>query len=375
MPRTGFLNACVSLLIATTSLVLPASRHLVAQTVERAPTATLVPATNLSFDSNADSNSPAVWDHIDGRQSLFLITSVDGWPTLHIGNELPRLTARTRIEFHNSPVHGVWMEAIVPDVDGTWYGYYHNELPARVCDDDTRTIPRIGAARSRDFGETWEDLGVILEAPRGWHDCDSPNRYFVGGVGDFSVALDHDQQYLFFFVSQYGDRERTQGVAVGRLPWAYRDQPAGRMSLWWRDATWVPTIRARRGRGEADDAPEYAYPAGVPIYRVQAGWHNTTAVDAFWGPSVHWNTHLQQWVMLLNRARDAEWAQEGIYIAFSRSLSDPNSWSVPQRVIAGGLWYPQVIGLDVGQGTDRLAGEFARFFMGGRSQYFIHFAK
>ena len=34
--------------------------------------------------------------------------------------------------------------------------------------------------------------------------------------------------------------------------------------------------------------------------------------DAFWGPAVHWNTHLQQYVMLLNRAFDPRWAQEDL---------------------------------------------------------------
>ena len=131
----------------------------------------------------------------------------------------------------------------------------------------------------------------------------------------------------------------------------------------------------RRFRWHTEDEVRYVYPAGVPIYRAAAGWHNELAVDACWGPSVHWNTHLERYVMLLNHAVDAEWRQEGVYVAFSRSLSDPTGWSTPKRLLAGGTWYPQVIGTDLGVGTDKIAGERARFFLGGRSQYLIQFVR
>ena len=343
-----------------------------AQAVPRDPTAVLVPAPAIAFDSGTDSNSPAIWERLNGRPTLFLFTSFNGWPTRQTGTQVANLADAGAIAFvENGPLHGVWLEAIIPDVDGTWYGYYHNELPAEICgEDDRRTLPRMGAARLTDHGESWEDLGVILEAPAGWHDCASTNRYFVGGVGDFSAVLDADARYLYFFFSQYGDREQTQGVAIGRMVWANRDRPAGKVSVWWRDSTWVPT---RRPRGA--DAQGYAYPAGVPIYRVRDGWHDDQQVDAFWGPSVHWNTYLQQDVMLLNRANDVSWRQEGIDVAFASALDNPADWSDPQRLIAGGLWYPQVIGTETGSGTDKVAGERARFFMGGRSQYFIQFSR
>ena len=79
--------------------------------------------------------------------------------------------------------------------------------------------------------------------------------------------------------------------------------------------------------------------------------------------------------MLLNRARDTAWTQEGVYVAFSPHLDQPASWSPPQRLIAGGRWYPQVRGLEVGSGTDRLAGERARFFMGRQSEHLIQFSR
>jgi hypothetical protein len=44
-----------------------------------------------------------------------------------------------------------------------------------------------------------------------------------------------------------------------------------------------------------------------------------------------------------------------------------------QKLLDGGRWYPQVMGLEPGTGTDRLAGERARFFMSGTSEHEIVF--
>lgn len=337
----------------------------------RVPTATLIPAPTIAFASSADSNSPALWEIIGGRATLTVLTSFAGWPTRHVGTQVSAMSTRGPVAFDARPLHGVWMEAVLADTDGTWYGYYHNELPAEVCGDGTRTLPRIGAARSEDFGATWEDLGIILEAPRDSFECGTTNRYFVGGVGDFSAVLDRDAKDVYFFFSQYANRASAQGVSVARMAWADRDDPAGRLSVWWRGSVWLPTRRMRL----EDDAIQFSYPGGMPIYRAQDGWHDDFTVDAFWGPSVHWNSHLEQYVMLLNRARDPEWHQEGIYIAFSPKLADPANWSTPQRLLAGGSWYPQVIGLEPGTGTDKVAGERARLFVSGRSNYVIEFER
>jgi hypothetical protein len=335
----------------------------------RVPSARLTRVPAIALQSLSDSNSPAVWEQVDGRQRLFMLTSEGGHTIRHAGADGSRLTSLGEVSFAEHPGHGVWFEAIVPDVDGTWYGFYHNELPAHVCN-DPRAIPRIGAARSRDFGATWQDLGVVLASSPRSYDCASTNEYFVGGVGDFSVVLDDTQRYLYFFFSQYAADKTVQGVSVARLAWADRDAPTGKVSVWLRNQTWLPARGFRLAEGVG-----YLYPDGSPIYPVADAWHDGTTVDAFWGPSVHWNTHLQQYVMLLNRARDTAWTQEGVYVAFSPSLSEPANWSTPQRLIAGGRWYPQVLGTEVGTGTDRLAGERARFFMSGVSEFVIQFSR
>jgi hypothetical protein len=79
--------------------------------------------------------------------------------------------------------------------------------------------------------------------------------------------------------------------------------------------------------------------------------------------------------MLLNRARDDQFGQEGIYVSYSPTLSDPSRWTAPAKLKSGGEWYPQVIGNESGTGTDRTSGRRARFFMTGKSDQMIEFTR
>ena len=62
--------------------------------------------------------------------------------------------------------------------------------------------------------------------------------------------------------------------------------------------------------------------------------------------------------------------QEGIYASFNCDLADPGAWSVPLRIVRGGAWYPQVVGLEEGRG-DTEVGTVGRFFMAGFSAWTI----
>jgi hypothetical protein len=338
----------------------------------RAPRVELHEAPVVQLSGKVDSNSPATWDLVRGRETLFVMTSYNGRPSTAEGPDLRELGKPTPIVLEPWPGGGVWMEAIVADASGTWYGYYHNEIGAHdECGSDQKVIPRIGAARSEDRGRTWQSLGIILEAPPRSYECDTPNKYFVGGVGDFSVQLDHESQNLYFFYSTYLRNERLQGVAVARLTWADRDSPSGRMMMW-RDRTWIPATHL----GPLDETTRWLYPPAFPIFPAADSWHDEdNKVDAFWGPSVHWNTHLEQYVMLVSRARDDWFTPEGVYVSFAPDLDNPRNWSTPVGILAGGKWYPQVMGADEDEGTDKVAGEWARFFMAGTSEYIAHFIK
>ncbi len=341
------------------------------------PRAALTAALPLTLPGTVDSNSPLVWDLEDGQRRLFVMTSHSGKPSLASGATLERLGAPAEISLLPHPGYGVWMEAVVSDAVETWYGFYHNEWPATACGRGDRFVPRIGAAKSTDRGRSWQNLGTVLQAAQSTTACESTNGYVIGGVGDLSVMLDRNQAYLYIFYSQYQRQREAQGVAVARLLWANRDRPAGRVEIW-RDGIWEPEA----GRlalspllpGALRRRLEWTYPAASPLVSASFPWHDTDAkVDAFWGPSVHWNTALEQYVMLLNRAKDENYGMEGIYVSFSPTLDNPQTWSAPQKLLTGGKWYPQVVGSAPGTGTDKLAGASARFFMSGRSDWVINF--
>ena len=79
------------------------------------------------------------------------------------------------------------------------------------------------------------------------------------------------------------------------------------------------------------------------------------------------------YVMLLNRAADESFSQEGIYCLHERESRRSLDLVRADKIMDGGQWYPQVIGMEEGAGTDKLAGREARFFVGGRSSYVIRF--
>ena len=325
------------------------------------PSARLVPASLIQLPGDVDSSNPFVWDLVNGRRELFVITSWGGVPIQSSGASVEQLHRGEAVAFTKHPGHGVWMESIVTDDGGIWYGYYHHERPADECGRPDRQLPRIGAARSSDQGRTWEDLGIVLDAPDGSAQCASTNRFVLGGVGDVSALLDANKQDAYLFFSQYSGGGERQGVAVARLAWADRDAPAGKAAIF-NDGAWLPVTDS--------------YPPGTPLERAAHPFHDgNPRADVFWGASVHWNTYLEQYVMLLNRSKDENFGTEGIYVSYSASLSDPERWTSPQKLMSGGEWYPQAVGIESGAGTDRLAGKRARFFLTGKSTRMIEFER
>jgi hypothetical protein len=356
------LSACTALILAL-SLVTTAQTPVTQGGGRQRPLAVLQTAPVLEFPAPTDSNSPAFWLLFRGMQRLVVMTSAPD-PVIGTGPHLGSLDTVFPTMFRNEINGARWMEAVVPDHRGVLYGYYHNE-PAGVCaNDGQKTAPRIGAAKSINGGLSWIDLGLIIEAAPGPLDCSSPNRYFAGGVGDFSVILHQNAYELYVLFSSYGPAAAQQGVAAARMRWSDRDEPQGQVAIWSAGAWRYPE--------PADEG--WVYPPATPFIPVRSSWYDRRGeVDAFWGPSVHWNTFLERYVMLLNRAEDAEWTQEGIYLSSTTTLDRPESWSVPHKLLDGGRWYPQVMGLETGSGTDKLAGEQARFFMSGRSEHVIVF--
>jgi hypothetical protein len=307
---------------------------------------------DVVLPASVDSNSPSFWND---QHEMVLFTSF-GQPFLNVGPDLEQLIPVGAVAFDDDGVGRRWLESVIRAGDGTLYGYYHAE-PAGSCGDESLlTEPQIGAAVSLDDGQSWRDLGIVLRAPAGTLRCETPNTYFAGGVGDFSVLLDRDERFAYFFFSSYSGEAGEQGVALARLLWADRDRPVGRVEKLFQGLWLEPGLG---GRSSA-------------IFPAERLWDDSEA-DSFWGPSVHWNTHLRQYVMLLSRNIGTSFTTEGIYVSFAAELGEPSSWSEPSKLVEGGGWYPQVIGLESERGTDKQAGAEAWFCLHGVCAYRITF--
>jgi hypothetical protein len=317
------------------------------------------PGTDPQAFGEVDCNSPVHWD----GDTMYMFFSSQH-PYRSTGPDLFHLSRPSqRVTFDNEEgwtMGGRWIEATHKAGDGTLYMWYHNE-PHVV---PGKTAPRIGCMVSKDNGLNWRDLGIVLEAPADSNNLESVNYYFVGGNGDFCVVPDRKKEYLYFFISTYNKDVKEQGVSVARMRYEDRDNPVGKV-VKWHDGQWnEPGLGGHV----------------TPFLPVGVDWHRAD-VDAFWGPSVHYNTHLDAWVMLLNRAKDPNWAQEGIYISFNRDISDPNGWSKPEKILDAAVlqrskWYPQVVGLDTGKReTDKVAGKTARLLVAGYSEWELVFLK
>ena len=316
------------------------------------PVATLRAAGKLEMPHAVDCNTPSHWDG-----ETFYVFNSTGHPYRSSGKSLFDLGPCEAITFDNTVDGGRWIEATWRADDAALYGWYHHE-PAGLCPGTTLTAPKIGALRSTDNGATWKDLGIVMEARPKTLDCNAENGYFAGGHGDFSVMLDQQKEQLYLFYGNYAGELEEQGVAVARMAWKDRDRPAGKIRKCYEDGFSEPGLGGKL----------------TPTFTAFTAWQREDC-DAFWGPSVHWNVHLKQYVMLLNRARGKGWVQEGIYVSFSDDLADPARWSSPQKILDGGRWYPVVVGLGEGfRGTDKRAGSAARFFMGQDSEYEILFS-
>jgi hypothetical protein len=308
----------------------------------------------------SDCNNPCWWS--DGTFYI-LNSAADPWRSF--GPDMYNLPPARQITY-TTPADGWrWMESVHQEPDGTLYGWYHNEprelIPEHVQEGrpNRLTAPRIGAAVSRDNGATWDDLGIVIESPPDSLNYNTNNFFFAGGNGDFSVILDRKGEYFTFLFGTYYRNVAQQGVSIARLPFADRANPVGKVQKWYQGQWQEPGIGGRV----------------TPILPVRSDWHSENP-DAIWGPSVHWNTHLEQYVILLNRAVDPRWKQEGIYITTTPDISDPNSWAEPVRILEGGHWYPQVVGTDTAkQETEREAGRVARLFITGTSNYELHFSR
>lgn len=316
------------------------------------PSVRLEPAPLYQFPAPPDCNSPAFWSQ--GRLHLFTSNQK---PSRSTGPSLEQLGPPEPCVFEDGSTKLRWIEAVYLRPDGVLFGLYHREEYFGECPDrEYFTVPDIGVARSADRGRTWKDLGIVLQDQGVSRSCDTPNKFFAGGVGDPSWAIDPAREFAYIFFSSYTDPVGNQGVQMARIALRDLEAPVGKVWRWKAGAWSSPGVGG----------------TGTPVVPARVAWSQPKA-DAFWGPSVHWNTFLKTHVVILNRAADANWTQEGIYLLFAPDLANPATFTAPRKIFDGGQWYAQIIGDADVQGTDSLAGQSARFFIGGKSNHRIVF--
>lgn len=355
------------------ALLLLAGRSSLLAAQDAAPpntiTATFTPAPLVAFPNPTDSNTPLVW--IGDQLAVF---SSDSGRTLRATGatlEAEQTDDETTPGYTDDIGSGRWLESVLRDDDsGRLYGWYHNEVPTD-CPQGIRLWPQIGAAVSDDDGTTWDDLGVILTPREGTVSCDTDHPVTDGGIGDFSVILDGNddpaKHFAYFLFSSYGGDLEEQGISFARMLWIDRDAPLDHFSGESAAAKWD---------GQGWNAPGIGG-RSVAVFHdaAQVTW-NSTQNNGYWGPSVHWNTDLHRFIVLMSRSGGGNYDPDGIYMTYTASLDAPQSWATPKLVIENDQgWYPQVVGDVAVHGTDKLAGERARYFDQGVSQFFITFAE
>lgn len=312
--------------------------------------ATLRKADPLWMPGVADSNSPVHW----WKGKIYLHNS-DGMPVRSEGDSIFALRHTRAVLFYTGNHANKWIESTYVDAAGDVWGWYHHEVFQTCGEGIALSSPVIGALVSHDGGWTYHDLGHVL-MPGAEPNCQAKNGYFAGGHGDFTVIPDEAGEYLYFHFSNYSGDAAQQGVAVARMKLEDRREPIGKVWKYFQGEWNQPGLG-----GEV-----------TPVFPVVKDWGQEDT-DAFWGPSVHFNTAIGKYVMLLNRSCCTPgWPQEGVYVTYSSDLSDPSSWKEPVQLVAGGNWYPQIVGLGPME-TDKRSGRVARFFVGGYSEHELVF--
>jgi hypothetical protein len=338
-----------------------------------APLIQMPGVTMYRYTHAVDSNSPVHWD----GDTIYLFNSFLH-PFRFSGPDIEHLGNKSDVHLgHIDDNLFMWIEATYKDSDGTLWGAYHHE-PDGVCfaDKHLPTAPKIGWLRSEDNGKTWKDLGFIIMASPCAINCQTASPFDVGGRGDFVFFPDKKKEYIYFYGTSYDPDFKQQGVWAARMRYSDRNNPSGKVKMWYKGGWNQPAIWDKL----------------TPVFPATKDYTHKDG-SMFWGPSVHWNSYLNMYVMFLNHAINTHLDGDGIYVSFNRHIGDVKGWSKPVRILdpaqikeaigddtsnvpdaTNNGWYPEVIGTEKGQ-SDKLCGRTGRFFMAGISRLEITFLK
>jgi hypothetical protein len=305
----------------------------------------------VAMPAPVDSNSPAFRD--SGGQFHLFNSTVTG-PIESSGANQFALNAPQPVKMNTISPWAYWIESVWRDPNGLVYGWYHQEF-GPCPEGNYLAVPRIGAAISYDGGVTFLDMGSIITSGEPT-DCSSQNGYVAGGVGDFSVILDQEHKYFYFLYSSYGGSPENEGISIARMPYESRLFPNGAVLKYYSGSWSEPGL----------DGRDFA------VFPAKVAWQLQNT-DSMWGPSVHWNTYLKKFVVLMNHSCcSPRYPQDGIFISYNADLSDPQGFTNPVRLLNDPGWYPQVIGAGP-NGSDTLAGQAAQLYVAGKSRWQIVF--
>lgn len=230
-------------------------------------------------------------------------------------------------------------------IDYCWpQGLTGPQSPAAVC--------RIGIMKSTDGGHSWQNKGIVLEdlQPRMILKPFNTSNTFAGGVGDPSAIASGD--YLYIFYGEYGypgvydstkyDRKTEwsgQCISIARIALKDLDNPSGKVKRWDGTAFNAPYNSIGKPVASLQIPMEQG---GGPASSPEGGFH--------WGPSVSWNTYLNQWVMLMGEVTGQSWKGSRIFISFNPNKDlgagdNSQQWTKPQLLLdkkGYTVWYPSL---------------------------------
>jgi hypothetical protein len=284
-----------------------------------------------------------------------------------------------------------WMESVYRDPrTGVLHGLYHlEEGPYVRCPAPNErpylSVPHIGLARSRDNGRRWENLGIIISDGSFPISCQSPVRFFAGGVGDPSMAIGPDSAHAYIAFTNYtGDDPATQGIQLARIALADLDAPlngdsTSRAMRWHRGAWSGPGLQGTPGARVGQRWSPSPLGQATSLLPPARSWLREDG-GGYWGPSLSWNTHVGAFMLLLNKVSGAKaFDADGNYLTFIPRMASPMPVpAAPIRLdtLPNGptpAWYVQALGDPRTRGTSALTGQDARLFLGEHSHLLLRF--
>ncbi len=284
-----------------------------------------------------------------------------------------------------------WMESVYRHPQsGVLTGLYHlEEGPYVQCPAPNErpylSVPHIGLARSRDNGRSWENLGIIISDGSFAISCDSPVRFFAGGVGDPSMAVGPDSVHAYIAFTDYtGDDPTSQGIQLARIALADLDAPLNAdgtsKAMRWHNGAWQgPGLQGTPGPRVGQRWEPAKLAQATPLLPPARSWLRADG-GGYWGPSLSWNTHVGAFMLLLNKVSGAKaFDADGNYLTFVPRMAAPAPVpATPIRLdtLPGGpapAWYVQALGDPRSKGTSSLTGQDARLFLGEHSHLLLRF--